>query len=503
MQNQILASQPTISLSPSQQTAFDRLFEAFPSFAVVGVSGGVGAGKTTLLREFQKRTGGEWFAISDLLHALRNRHPLALEETFEQLIEAALRQSECVLVDDLSLLAGVTSGCGAYPRAGMLGAALECITAQVEAQKKKLVFTCAHALHELHKKGLVVPILPFEAADYEFFCRQDLGADIAGRLDYRKIHRYARYLTAYDLHTVNILVRGDRELTTDRYIETLQTYGLASNVNLAEVQQVTLSDLKGVDDVVRALEANVVYPMERLELSEELKLRPKRGVLLAGPPGTGKTTVGRALAHRLKSKFFLIDGTCISGTSGFYNQVAWVFEEAKHNAPAVIFLDDSDVIFESGAETGLYRYLLTMLDGLESASAGQVCVILTAMDVAHIPPALIRSGRIELWLEMKLPDDNARADILEDLFRKQAAVFDDVDRPRLASLTAGFTGADLKRLMEDGKNLYAADRVREEPMKPATDYFLRAIELVRENRARYAEAEKKARRPVEDDSLPF
>jgi len=234
------------------------------------------------------------------------------------------------------------------------------------------------------------------------------------------------------------------------------------------------------------LEANIILPFEQVELADELRLKPKRGVLLAGPPGTGKTTVGRALAHRLKSKFFLIDGTCISGTSGFYGRIQQVFEEAKHNAPAIIFLDDSDVIFENGDELGLYRYLLTMLDGLESASAGQVCVMLTAMDVSSIPPALVRSGRIELWLEMTLPDDAARAAILESLLRDQAAIFGGVDKKRLVEATTKFTGADLKRLIEDGKNLFAYDRVKREPLQPVTEYFLRAVETVRENKVRYA-----------------
>ena len=89
-----------------------------------------------------------------------------------------------------------------------------------------------------------------------------------------------------------------------------------------------------------------------------------------------------------------------------------VFEAAKANAPSVIFIDDGDAIFEMGAERGLYRYLLTMLDGLESASSGRVCVMMTAMEVGHLPPALLRSGRIELWLEMALPDPSARAEIL-------------------------------------------------------------------------------------------
>ena len=64
-----------------------------------------------------------------------------------------------------------------------------------------------------------------------------------------------------------------------------------------------------------------------------------------GPPGTGKTTIGRALAHRLKGKFFLIDGTIIAGTQDFYEKIHKVFRAAEENAPSIIFIDDADVIF--------------------------------------------------------------------------------------------------------------------------------------------------------------
>ena len=73
------------------------------------------------------------------------------------------------------------------------------------------------------------------------------------------------------------------------------------------------------------------------------------------------------------------------------------------------WIDDADVLFQSDRATGLSRYLLTMLDGLESESAGKVAVILTAMNPNHLPPALLRSGRVELWLETRLPAQAARA----------------------------------------------------------------------------------------------
>jgi len=255
------------------------------------------------------------------------------------------------------------------------------------------------------------------------------------------------------------------------------------------VQQVDLKDLKGVDDVLRSLEINIVLPLQNDELANRFRLRSKRGVLLYGPPGTGKTTIGRALAHRLKGKFFLIDGTFIAGTDSFYNRINQVFEAAKDNAPSVIFIDDADAIFEDGEERGLYRYLLTMIDGLESESAGRVCVMMTAMNVAHLPPALVRSGRVELWLEMKLPDPEARTEILSALVLNLPEELRQADLPQLVAATEGFTGADLKAMVEDGKAIYAYEKANANEPLPITEYFLRAVGTVQENKKHYAAAE--------------
>jgi SpoVK/Ycf46/Vps4 family AAA+-type ATPase len=289
--------------------------------------------------------------------------------------------------------------------------------------------------------------------------------------------------------------------STDDFIEVLRAQRLGSNVDLGEVQNVRLEDLVGVDDAVQTLLRTIVLPHEDEALAEELGLRAKRGVLLYGPPGTGKTTVGRALAHRMRGKFFLIDGTFIAGTDDFYNKVQQVFEAAKENSPSVIFVDDADAIFENRSERGLYRYLLTMIDGLESESSSQVTVILTAMNLGDLPEALVRSGRVELWLEMRLPDADARRILLA---RECAAFPEPLRGPipeRVIEATDGLTGADLKGCAADAKSLYAAGRKAGQPAKDLGSYLLEAAATIRVYRKKHQEALTQSRQRQAQNSV--
>jgi ATP-dependent 26S proteasome regulatory subunit len=486
-----MSTNAVMELCPAQKRALESLLRGLPIGSIFRVWGGVGRGKSTLLREVQQQTGGALLGMKEFMNASNPRHPMALEETLHGLVLEALKLHPVVIVDDVHLL-DLGAGCHFYPRSGYLNAVMMSLCGYALAADRKLIFsTSGHLAEAAMQRSYSFGIDKFKVEDYAALIGGWLGARAAA-LDLEKLFRFAPKLNAHQLKAACRWLAEHPSLDTEVFIEYLRSQRLASNVDLQEVQAVDLRDLKGVDDVLRSLEINIVLPLENDALANELKLRSKRGVMLYGPPGTGKTTVGRALAHRLKGKFFLIDGTFIAGTNGFYNRISQVFEAAKENAPSVIFIDDADAIFADGEEPGLYRYLLTMLDGLESESAGRICVMMTAMDVGNLPPALTRSGRVELWLEMKLPNPEARGTILTQRIGELPQALRRVDMAALSSATEGFTGADLKRLVEDGKAVYAYDKSKQLELKTPTDYFLKAAEGVRENKQRFAAAEAQA-----------
>ncbi|MCR4315924.1 MAG: ATP-binding protein [Planctomycetes bacterium] len=473
-----------LKLSQAQQTAYDELKILAGKGQVSGLVCRPGRGRTTILRNLSAELGAPLVTMADVGTESERLHPYQLEEGFLHAILAQFEHSNTVIVDDVHVFMALwDTRVTARPK--ILSIVLDTLLAHLSSDPKlRIVIGIKdEAPPPLAERCLLAKIERFTPEDYGF-----LFASIAGealdKIDWNRVHRFAPKLSAHQIAKASVYLKSPAETTTDAMLELLETLALASNVDTGKVEEVSLDSLFGVDDVVRSLEADVVVPLERPDLADSLGLTAKRGVLLYGPPGTGKTTVGRALAHRLGSKFFLIDGTVISGTTTFYETIYRIFSSAQENSPSIVFIDDSDVIFENSGETGLYRYLLTMLDGLESKESSTVCVIITAMNIGSLPPALIRSGRIELWLEMQLPGAMARTKILASRLREKPEIFRKLDPHLIASKTDGLTGADLKRLTGDSVNLYGYDVAFGNPLKSAEEYFDEALEKLRANRER-------------------
>jgi SpoVK/Ycf46/Vps4 family AAA+-type ATPase len=178
-------------------------------------------------------------------------------------------------------------------------------------------------------------------------------------------------------------------------------------------------DLVGMEEILEEIKTAIIKP---IELGHP-EVPVKKGIILTGQPGTGKTTIGRWLAHELKGKLYLIGGKV--GVNGPH--FIEIFEEtminAKKNAPSVIFIDDVDTLF---AHDDTYRAFLTILDGLDNKERKNVCIIVTCMDLSRIPSSLLRGGRLEMTIFTSLPNRSQIGTILENGFHRIRKVLSEI-----------------------------------------------------------------------------
>jgi transitional endoplasmic reticulum ATPase len=220
------------------------------------------------------------------------------------------------------------------------------------------------------------------------------------------------------------------------------------------IPRVNYEDIGGLRHEIQKVREMIELPMRHPEIFDRIGIEAPRGVLLFGPPGTGKTLLAKAVANETNANFYSIGGPEIM--SKFYGEseerLRETFKQAQENAPSIIFIDEIDSIapkreeVSGDVEKRVVSQLLTIMDGLESR--GKVVVIGATNRPDALDPALRRPGRFDREIEIGIPDQKGRQEILE-IHTRGMPLTEEVKLSSIAKVTHGFVGADLEAVCRE------------------------------------------------------
>jgi transitional endoplasmic reticulum ATPase len=301
-----------------------------------------------------------------------------------------------------------------------------------------------------------------------FFARPLTAGDTIATVGHQRADvppNVAQYLRApaYALQEIRLAVistvpRGVVHIDENTEVELRSEYEEPKESRRADV---TYDDIGGMAATIDQLREMVELPLRYPELFQRLGVDPPKGVLLHGPPGTGKTRLARAVANESDATFHLINGPEIMGSAygESESRLRQVFEEAAKSAPSIVFIDEIDSIapkrgqVSGEAEKRLVAQLLTLMDGLEARA--NIVIIAATNRPEAIDEALRRPGRFDREIVVGVPDDRGRREIL-GIHTRGMPLAQGVDLNELARTTFGFVGADLAALCREA----AIDAVR-------------------------------------------
>jgi transitional endoplasmic reticulum ATPase len=230
--------------------------------------------------------------------------------------------------------------------------------------------------------------------------------------------------------------------------------GSVPKAGTKSIPRVNYEDIGGLRNEIQKVREIIELPMRHPEIFDRIGIEAPRGVLLFGPPGTGKTLLAKAVANETNANFYSIGGPEIM--SKFYGEseerLRETFKQAQENSPSIIFIDEIDSIapkreeVSGDVEKRVVSQLLTLLDGLESR--GKVVVIGATNRPDALDPALRRPGRFDREIEIGIPDQTGRLEILE-IHTRGMPLTQDVNLNSIAKITHGFVGADLESVCRE------------------------------------------------------
>ena len=253
---------------------------------------------------------------------------------------------------------------------------------------------------------------------------------------------------------------------------------------LVQVPDVKWDDVGGLEEAKQELQEAIEWPLKYPDTFQKLGVKPPKGTLLYGIPGTGKTLLAKAVAHESDANFISIKGPeLLSKWVGESEKgVREVFRKAKQTAPTVIFFDEIDSIAstrsgndgDSGVTKRVVNQLLTEMDGLEELEDVAIIAATNRPDI--MDPGLMRPGRFDRHIKVDTPSEEGRLAIFE-VHTKNMPLADDVNLKKLARNTEGYVGADIEAICREAAMLTLRNNI--EASTIPNKYFKEAIEKVK------------------------
>ncbi|KAI1334751.1 P-loop containing nucleoside triphosphate hydrolase protein [Xylariaceae sp. FL0016] len=293
------------------------------------------------------------------------------------------------------------------------------------------------------------------------------------KVDKEKMKQGTR--VALDMTTLTIMRMLPREVDP-----------LVYNMSLEDPGQISFAGIGGLNDQIRELREVIELPLKNPELFLRVGIKPPKGVLLYGPPGTGKTLLARAVASSLETNFLKVVSSAI--VDKYIGESARLIREmfgyAKEHEPCIIFMDEIDAIggrrFSEGtsADREIQRTLMELLNQLDGFDyLGKTKIIMATNRPDTLDPALLRAGRLDRKIEIPLPNEVGRLEILK-IHAQSVMTEGDIDFETVVKMSDGLNGADLRNVVTEA----GLNAIRQYRDKISQDDFNKAVRKLADNK---------------------